>query len=116
MIRTEAGFDYAPAANGPVRRNGHGSSSSVFNALYNPKALSRRVIDLAQLQAQKEMEECTFRPTINKKSEEIVHSRRNNTRSSKHDELFEDASRRRMKRDHDIQKQMSNTPSNQTLV
>ena len=107
MIRTEAGFDYAPAANGPVRRNGDGSSSSVFNALYNPKALSRRVIDLAQLQAQKEMEECTFRPSISRKSEEIVHSRRNNNRSSKHDELYEDASKRRIKRDYDIQKQMS---------
>ena len=107
MIRTKAGFDYAPAANAPVRRNEGGSSSSVFNALYNPKALSRRVIDLAQLQAQKEMEECTFQPSINKKSIELVHNRRNNSRSSKHDELFRDASKRRIKRDHDIQEEMS---------
>ena len=60
MIRTEAGFDYAPAANAPVRRNEGGSSSSVFNALYNPKALSRRVIDLAQLQAQKKWRNARF--------------------------------------------------------
>ena len=53
------------------------------------------------------MEECTFQPRINKKSIELVHNRRNNSTNSKHDELFRDASRRRIKRDHDIQEEMS---------
>ena len=111
MVRTDIGFQYN------VHRQQQGEiedKSSVFKSLYNPKALSRKVIDLAHLQEQKEMKECTFKPNISKKSVEIVENRvgRRNysgylATSSKHEELYNDASKRRIRRDRDVKRQIS---------
>ena len=118
MVRTTKGFEYggspAQAANG--QRKKRVGEKEVFEALYNPKAMSRKVFALAQQQEDKEMKECTFKPKISKRSAEIVAQKHGEyyygypsqaIAESKCHELYMDAKDRRVRQDKYVAQEVS---------
>ncbi len=122
LVRTARGFEYSGS---PNNANQHQRSklrvgeTQVFEALYNPKALSRKVITLAQQQEEKEMKECTFKPTISKRSADIVRQKQgayyegfpaHEIAESKCERLYMDAKERRERQDKYIAQEVKRHP------
>jgi len=65
--KSSAGGKSATAARG---------GEDIFERVYDPPRFTDKIILLAKQQEEKEMEECTFQPTISEKSRKIVNRKR----------------------------------------